>query len=396
MVAGRARFQDQVLRAKLAQGGIGFVCGPGQVGKTSCCAALSDKLLDWNDIADRAVMLRGPEAVARRAGLSRRREDVLLVLDNLHGHRKWLSLVRGLRAHLGSRLQLIIATLDPSRVPGRHLSSSSFRMRINPWSVGEAARQGPVESAVRQPTPISEEDWAALLEHGGFPEPFEKRDVQFTRRWRARQRQQLLVHDLPMFAAVRDPALVQMLAMLLAERSATHLVYSDLSRDLGVAVDTMRRWIGLLTGLQYGFLVRPWFARVPKAIRKEPKWFLRDWSTVAEPLARSRTFIACHLLKAAESWTDLGFGHFELRYVADKSRRAVDFLMLRNHKPWFLVESGYGDGEPPLAVLEHFQRCTRAENAFHVVMDAGYAGFDCFAQPAPVSVPARTFLSQLP
>ena len=84
--------------------------------------------------------------------------------------------------------------------------------------------------------------------------------------------------------------------------------------------------------LQYGFCVRPWFAGVPKALRKEPRWFLRDWSAVLDPSARMRTLVACHLLKAVEGWTDLGFGRFELRYVRDKLQREVDFLVLRDRK----------------------------------------------------------------
>jgi len=73
-----------------------------------------------------------------------------------------------------------------------------------------------------------------------------------------------------------------------------------------------------------------------KALRKEPKWFLRDWSGVADDGAHAETFVACHLLKAVETWTDLGFGSFELRYLRDKQKREVDFLVVRDRKPWFL------------------------------------------------------------
>src|SRR5262249_1687981 len=181
------------------------------------------------------------------------------------------------------------------------------------------------------------------LEHGGFPEPFEKRDARFTRRWNERRWDELLQRDLPKMAPARDPAIAQMLASLLASRSANYLIYSELSRELGLAVDTVRRWMDWLERLQLGFRVRPWFARIPKAVRKEPKWFLRDWSGVSEPLARARTFVACHLLKAAEGWTDCGSGQFELRYVRDKARREADFLMLRDRRPWFLVTVSNSD-----------------------------------------------------
>ena len=396
-MAERIRFLGQVLSERLAHTRVAFVSGPSQVGKTACCSALSSRVLDWNDVADRLVMLRGPESVARQLGLARRRDDVIVVFDNLHGNLKWKSFVRRLLAHCGPRVRVAITTLYPARVPGRRLPPDSFQLRINPLSVGECARAAVVpDSLIQPPAPLGDEDWAALLEHGGFPEPFIRRDVNFTRRWNAKRNQQLIGHDLPLFAAVRDPSLVQMLAMLLAERSARHLVYSDLSRELGVAVDTVRRWIEVLVGLQYGFLVRPWSTRVPKALRKEPKWFLRDWSSIADPGARARTFVACHLLKAAEGWHDLGYGSFEVRYVCDKLKREVDFLMLRDRKPWFLVEvSEEAAGGEPTASLSYFQRCTRAQHAFQVSMDAAYAAVDCFERADPTVIPARTFLSQL-
>lgn len=50
-----------------------------------------------------------------------------------------------------------------------------------------------------------------------------------------------------------------------------------------------------------------------------------------------------HLLKAVEGWTDLGPGDFDLRYLRDKSKREVDFLLIRDRKPWVLVEVKTGD-----------------------------------------------------
>src|SRR3954468_14796412 len=113
--------------------------------------------------------------------------------------------------------------------------------------------QGASRAPIGAPGHISEEDWVALLEHGGFPEPFRKRDAKFTQRWHDRRRSQLVEHDLPRLACVRDPAVMQMLALLLSDSSARPLSYSDLSRQLGVSVDTITRWIELLVDLQYGF-----------------------------------------------------------------------------------------------------------------------------------------------
>jgi len=55
---------------------------------------------------------------------------------------------------------------------------------------------------------------------------------------------------------------------LLGERSAQQLIYSNLSNEIQVSVDTIRRWIDLLTRLHYGFLVRPWFRNVRQGSAK--------------------------------------------------------------------------------------------------------------------------------
>lgn len=401
-MARRARFYDQILGERVSRAGIVVISGPRQVGKSSLCSALSPQRLDWNNLAERLAILKGPEAVIQHLGLQRpaNRQRPLLI-DNLDGHRDWQGFLRKLRTRCGGNRPLVVTMLD---APRTRLSTNSHAVRIHPWSVGECVRTLPSAEPINRPAAISDEDWAALLDHGGFPEPFERRDPRFTRRWNTQRREELL-EDLPRFALVRDPAIVQMLALTLMSRSATRLIYSDLSRELGVTVDTIRRWMDLLERLQLGFRVRPWFARVPKALRKEPKWFLRDWSDLIEPAARARTFIACHLLKAAEGWTDLGLGQFELRYVRDKRQREVDFLMLRDRRPWFLVAVSDSGNDTLEQALPYFQAHTRAQHAFQVVVNAPvvsssptilpFTASDCFAQTEPTIVPARTLLSQL-
>jgi predicted AAA+ superfamily ATPase len=140
--------------------------------------------------------------------------------------------------------------------------------------------------------------------------------------------------------------------------------------------------------------VRPWFKNVENSIRKMPKWYMRDWANVQDEGKRAETLVACHLLKAVEGWTDLGYGDFTLGYLRDKSRREVDFVVARDGKPWFLVEVKKGAAALSEA-LGFFQRRLEAQHAFQVVLDAEYVDKDCFEHDAPVVVPARTFLSQL-
>ena len=222
-----------------------------------------------------------------------------------------------------------------------------------------------------------------------------RRDARFTRRWRATRTAQLVREDARELTGVQRLDQLEVMARLLTERSGEQLVFDNLARQVRVSADTVRRWITALGNLHLGFLVRLWFENVSRSLRKEPKWYLRDWAAVRDVGRRAETFIACHLLKAVEGWNDLGLGAFELGYLRDKEKREVDFVVVRDGEPWFLVEAKHGDSVPSPA-LAYFQRQLRAPFAFQASVAADYVDADCFAAPGrPLAVPARTLLSQL-
>jgi uncharacterized protein len=285
--------------------------------------------------------------------------------------------------------------IDIYRRGGDSLMGRYLLYRMHPWSAGECIHTGLLAQEIHQPGEVTPADWDALWEHGGFPEPFLRREMRFTRRWRSLRQAQLSREDLRDVASVSELGTIEILMELLVERSAQQLVYANLADQLQVAPNTIKRWIDLLARLHYGFMVRPWFTSVSKALRKEPKWFLRDWSGVVDDGARAETLVACHLLKAVETWTDLGFGHFELRYLRDKLKREVDFVVIRDRKPWFLVEVKLTE-LTLTSSLHHFHGQLSVPHAFQVVMNLPFRDVDCFSVNRPVVVPARTLLSQLP
>jgi len=376
-----------------------WVTGPRQVGKTTVCQHLCTDYLNWDNADDRRGILKGPGAVAERLKLEQlTSERPLVVFDELHKHTKWRTFLKGFFDVYGEATRIAVtgsSRLEVFRRGGDSLMGRYFLYRMHPWSAGECVRTSVSEAAIQPPLPVADGDWSALWEHGGFPEPFLRREARFTRRWRSLRQDQLVKEDIREFAQIQDLGVMETFSQILAERSGQQLVYSNLAGEVGVSVDTVKRWIDLLNRLHYGFLVRPWFANVTKALRKEPKWFLRDWSGVADNGARAETLVACHLLKAVETWTDMGIGNFELRYLRDKLKRAVDFLVVRDRKPWFLVEVKVGDRKISEA-LRHFQSETRAPHAFQAVMDMPEIPADCFSRKEPTVVPARTLLSQLP
>jgi predicted AAA+ superfamily ATPase len=269
-----------------------------------------------------------------------------------------------------------------------------FLYRMHPFSVAETIRTDLPADVIQPPCAPAENEWQALWEHGGFPEPFLRRDGRFSRRWRSLRHDQLTHEDIRNAAQIETLGLLETFTDILSERSGQQLIYANLASEVRISVDTARRWIDILERLHFGFVVRPWFANVTKALRKEPKWFLRDWSGIDDPGQRAETFMACHLLKSVEGWTDLGFGKFELRYLRDKLKREVDFLIVRDRKPWVLIEMKTSETRLSDS-LRHFQKATTAKHAFQVVVEQPFVEVDCFSRTEPTVVPARTFLSQL-
>jgi uncharacterized protein len=287
--------------------------------------------------------------------------------------------------------------MDVYRRGGDSLMGRYLLYRMHPFSVAEALHQDIPDPRriVRPPREIKAADFDALWRHGGYPEPFLKRDDRFSRRWQSLRLEQLVREDIRDLTQIQQFDQLESLVRLLTSRSAHQLVYGNLAQSVRVSVDTVRRWIDVLRHLHLGFLIRPWFKSVARSLRKEPKWFLRDWASIADPGNKAETFVACHLLKAVEGWNDMGLGTFELGYLRDKERREVDFVVARDGEPWFLAEVKQQD-ESISGALRYYQEQLKAPFAFQVVFDLDYVSADCFAKPrAPLLVPAKTFLSQL-
>ena len=378
-----------------------LVSGPRQVGKTTTCRNHADNYANWDNIDDRELILAGPSSLVERFGLDRLSQKIPTILfDELHKYPRWKQFLKGFFDTYADRTRIVItgsSRLEVYRRGGDSLMGRYFSYRMHPFSVAEALSTELPDSKriVRAPGKISNAEHEALWEHGGYPEPFLKRDARFSRRWQAQRLELLVREDIRDLTQIQQLDQMETLVRILTNRSAHRLVYDNLAKEVRISVDTARRWVEVLRNLHLGFMVRPWFRNVSRSLRKEPKWYSRDWASVRDEGDKAETFVACHLLKAVEGWNDMGLGAFDLGYLRDKEKREVDFIVVRDGKPWFLVETKYRD-ESLAPSLRYFQEQVKARFAFQVVLGAGYVDADCFSKPgAPLVVPARTFLSQL-
>jgi len=378
-----------------------FITGPRQVGKTTTCRNHADGYANWDNVDDREQILAGPANLVEKLHLNRLSKSIPVALfDELHKYPRWKQFLKGFFDTYADRVRIIVtgsSRMDTYRRGGDSLMGRYFLYRMHPFSVAETLYQDIPDQKriIRPPKKIKTTDFDALWNHGGYPEPFLRRDNRFSRRWQSLRIQQLLREDVRDLTHIQQIDQLEVLVKILIDRSAHQLVYSNLARDVRVSVDTIRRWVDTLCSLHIGFLVKPWFKNVSRSLRKEPKWFLNDWAGIEDPGDKAETFVGCHLLKAVEGWNDIGMGKFQLAYLRDKSQREVDFIVVKNGKPWFLVEVKLHE-ESIGKALRYYHDQLKVPFAFQVVIDADYVDADCFTgSKGPLVVPAKTFLSQL-
>ena len=381
-----------------------FLSGPRQVGKTTVAKLLGEQFAsncycNWDNQSHRELILKGPEAVAEHAGLEHLQASApLCAFGEIHKYRHWRNFLKGFFDQYEDRVHVLVtgsASLETFRRGGDSLMGRYFPYTLHPVSVAECIGSKASGLINTEPRRIDDEQWDALLQFGGFPEPFLKASRRFYNRWRRLRTAQLFREDLRDLTRIQELGQVEILAELLRRQAGQLTSYTNFGKTVRVSIDTVRHWIAILEALYYCFTVRPWHDNVARALRKEPKYYLWDWSQVDDPGARAENLVACALLKAVCKWTETGQGDYGLHFLRDKQKREVDFVVTRDRQPWFLVEVKSGRKAGLSDSLRYFQKQTGAPHAFQVAMDADFVARDCFEHSSPIIVPAKTLLAQL-
>jgi len=130
----------------------------------------------------------------------------------------------------------------------------------------------------KAPRPPRTELWQEFL-RGSYPEIVADPDRDAAL-WHSAYIQTYLERDVRSLRQVGDLTLFQTFLRALAARSAQLLNLSDLSRDLGVAVNTIRAWTSVLESTHQVQIVRPYFENLGKRMVKAPKVYFTDPGTL--------------------------------------------------------------------------------------------------------------------
>ena len=301
-----------------------FIGGPRQVGKTSL-----------------ARSLLGPSAAELNFDIAQDRQLILKrelpptdtwFFDEIHKFKGWRNYLKGLYDQFGGKKRILVtgsARLDLYRYGGDSLQGRYFHFRLHPLSVAELGGHA--------------DALGDLLAYGGFPEPFLRGTARFSRRWSLNYRERLIREEVTSLETISDLGKLELLAMSLPARVGSPLSLNGLREDLQVAHATVVRWVDVLERLYGVFRLAPFGAPMLRAVKKEQKLYLYDWSVVPEPGARFENLVANHLLKWVEYQIDVEGRAMELRYYRDNDGREVDFVITENGAPVSFIECKLGD-----------------------------------------------------
>jgi len=120
--------------------------------------------------------------------------------------------------------------------------------------------------------------WHDFL-RGGYPELVANpgRDINL---WHASYVQTYLERDVRTIRQVGDLSQFQNFLRALAARCAQLLNLTDLARDLGVALNTVKSWVSLLEATYQVIVLRPYHANIGKRLVKTPKIYFMDVGTL--------------------------------------------------------------------------------------------------------------------
>ena len=176
------------------------------------------------------------------------------------------------------------------------------------------------------------------------------------RNWLKTRHERLVREDIRDTTRIRELSLMEQMISLLPIRAGQPFRLNSLRERLEVSYDSIQLWIDLLEQFYYLYFIPPYATKLGRALKKERKLFLWDWSEVTEPGPRFENMVSSHLLKWCELMTQTGLANLSLNYLRDKEKNEVDFVLLRENKPWFLLEAKLSDTSLSPALFRFSER----------------------------------------
>ncbi len=297
-----------------------ILTGARQTGKSTLCKELLKKTHEYVSLEDPDIRKRALEDP--RTFLQTHKAP--LILDEIQYAPELVSYIQTIVDQKRDKAGQYILTGSQNFLLMQQVSQSlagrAALLSLYPCSVEEVDGVGKVRSS-----PEEVADW---ILSGGYPELRTRPEVD-RNTWCASYIRLYLERDVRQVIQVGDLDIFEKFLSLVAARTGQILNMSNLSRDAGVSVPTITRWLSVLRASYQVYFLEPFHANISKRLIKAPKIYFGDTALASflmgihdKRLLHSSPFIgplfetACFLehIKAASFRTDLSrFSYFRTK-----------------------------------------------------------------------------------
>lgn len=271
----------------------------------------------------------------------------LLILDELHKMPMWKNFLKGLYDTKPEHMSILVtgsASLDLFKQAGDSLAGRYFMHHLLPITPKELASQ-------RVPVSLN-----ALTTLGGFPEPLLGQSQQTADRWRTLYVQDLLTIDVLTFDNIQHLQTMRLLFDLLRKKVGSPASYQSLSEDLGITVNSVKKYLHILEMLFIIFPVRPFSKNIARSVSKQPKYYFYDTGLVdGDEGAKFENLCAISLKAFCIEQKDLYGKATELTYVRTIDKKEIDFSISVEQCLIKLIEIKLSKKEPA-STLKYFSQ----------------------------------------
>ncbi|MCG2712480.1 MAG: ATP-binding protein [Candidatus Omnitrophica bacterium] len=338
-----------------------FITGPRQSGKTTLA-----KLKLKKERVERLYYLWDSRSVRNRykenelfftqdANLSKNKSWVCF--DEIHKMPKWKNILKGIYDQTEQDYRFIVtgsAKFNISRMAGDSLSGRYFTFHLFPLCLGELknakrlAKDNPKNASdfIKQRLDHrggGKEYLSSLLEYGGFPEPFLRQSKKFHRKWSEDYLDRVINEDIGSMTRIIDKEYLYDLYRLLPEMVGSPVSQQSLASHLELSVPTIKNYLKRLADFYLAFKISPYSKNIKRSLLKASKIYLYDWTRIKDQAKRFENYVACEIQTLIHFWMEVSGEKYSLFYVRNKEKQETDFLILKENKPWCLLEAKYSD-----------------------------------------------------
>lgn len=341
-----------------------FIVGPRQAGKTTIAKAKLSEEKDsnlyylWDSQEIRKRYRQSELFFSTDMPLSQNKKH-WLCFDEIHKMPKWKNIVKSIFDQTEKNFFFIVtgsSKLNITKSAGDSLSGRYFNFTLFPLTLREVLEKPEINIKHYTVNPIkmlnmilslkNQDNFKHLedlFKYSGFPEPFLSKSLLFCSKWQESYIDKVINEDIGLLTRIEDREKLFSLYNLIPEFVGSILSENSISKHLGSNPVSVKNYLKRLADFWLLFKICPYSKNIKRAIRKSSKWYLFDWTKVNNEAAKFENYVAVELFALTKYISNMTNDKYSLSFVRDKNKNEVDFLILRNHSPWLMIESKLSD-----------------------------------------------------